>query len=254
MFSWFSRKPDVPETNEDQAKPQSAQAPDDETIRNVEQLPSSSNLAGITEQKLQVSSPPSSQIQSEDEDDPMATAPPKSVSKSHVSTREDANAILATYEAQNPQMQVEPTPESLTALLKSVPAKTLHVYVLSRIPRSEEATLTTLASFLRDLKPPPQLHCVRCHKDYTEVENTDRSCLVAHDDDSAEVERVGRNSETRRTAEGTSYETLWGCCGKITEGDGSHGPPDGWCYEGHHTVRFVYHSLACRLTMYTARH
>jgi hypothetical protein len=29
---------------------------------------------------------------------------------------------------------------------------------------------------------------------------------------------------------------LWGCCGKTVEGDGDMGPPDGWCYEGMHTV------------------
>jgi hypothetical protein len=52
---------------------------------------------------------------------------------------------------------------------------------------------------------------------------------VAHDDDSAEVERVGKASG--------GYQTLWGCCGKTVEGDGDMGPPDGWCYEGKHTVR-----------------
>lgn len=79
---------------------------------------------------------------------------------------------------------------------------------------------------------------MRCHKDFVEVENDDRSCLVPHDDDSAEVERVGRGTglEARRTAGGTEYETLWGCCGKTTEGNGDQGPPDGFCYEGRHTV------------------
>lgn len=62
------------------------------------------------------------------------------------------------------------------------------------------------------------------------MENDDRSCLIGHDDDSAEVERVGRASG--------GYETLWGCCGKTVEGDGDMGPPDGWCYEGKHTVSF----------------
>ena len=78
-------------------------------------------------------------------------------------------------------------------------------------------------------------HCVRCHKDFTDVENTDRSCLVPHDDESAEVERVGRSRKVG-AAEGPVYETLWGCCGKTVEGDGDQGPPDGWCYEGKHTV------------------
>jgi len=55
---------------------------------------------------------------------------------------------------------------------------------------------------------------------------------VPHDDESAEVERVGRGTGMR-VAE---YETLWGCCGKTVEGDGDMGPPDGWCYEGRHTT------------------
>lgn len=131
---------------------------------------------------------------------------------------------------------IEPTPEALTTLVSSVPAKTLHGYVLAQIPSTPDPILESLATFFATLTPPPQLHCVRCHKDFVEVENDDRSCLVAHDDESAEVERVGRSGHERRTKEGTEYETLWGCCGKTTEGDGSQGPPDGWCYEGKHTV------------------
>jgi hypothetical protein len=69
-----------------------------------------------------------------------------------------------------------------------------------------------------------------------EIENDDRSCLVPHDDDSALVERVGRAAKRRGGEGGPVYETLWQCCGKTVEGDGDQGPPDGWCYEGRHTV------------------
>lgn len=34
----------------------------------------------------------------------------------------------------------------------------------------------------------------------------------------------------------TQYETLYNCCGRTVEGEGDMGPPDGWCYEGKHTV------------------
>ncbi|KAJ7707670.1 hypothetical protein B0H17DRAFT_526459 [Mycena rosella] len=74
---------------------------------------------------------------------------------------------------------------------------------------------------------PPTLHCVPLPQRLFDVENNDRSCLIGHDDDSAEVERVGK---------GAGYETLWGCCGKTVDGDGDMGPPDGWCYEGMHTT------------------
>ncbi len=220
----------------------SAQSPDDapdahKAVPEVEQISHSSNLASMTDEKLKLTSPSfSAQPQDVDEDDPMTLSAQKSTAKGLVPTGEDTNALLPISEKQNELQTTIPTTDSLVALVKSVPAKTLHAYILSRIPKADESTLTTLAAFLKSLEPPPQLHCVRCHKDYVEVENTDRSCLVAHDDESAEVERVGKLSDTRRTVEGASYETLWGCCGKITEGDGSHGPPDGWCYEGLHTV------------------
>lgn len=121
----------------------------------------------------------------------------------------------------------EPTSESLNALVSSVPPKTLHAYTIAEIGRADELMLNALASFFATLTPPPLLHCVRCHADYMDVENSERSCHVAHDDDTAEVERGGPSG----------YQTLWGCCEKITPGDGSEGPPDGWCYEGFHTVR-----------------
>ncbi|KAI0658526.1 hypothetical protein C8Q70DRAFT_992201 [Cubamyces menziesii] len=132
----------------------------------------------------------------------------------------------------------EPTVDSLTTHIASIPPKVLHSYILARIPSQPEETLPALASFFSELAPPPKLHCVRCHKDYVEVENDDRSCLVPHDDESAEVERVGTTKRANRApgTVGATFETLWGCCGKIVEGDGDQGPPDGWCYEGKHTT------------------
>ena len=49
----------------------------------------------------------------------------------------------------------------------------------------------------------------------------DRSCVMEHDDNSTDVQYG---------------ETTWGCCGQTVEGDGSDGPPAGWCYEGKHTA------------------
>ncbi|KAJ7104114.1 hypothetical protein B0H15DRAFT_8879 [Mycena belliarum] len=118
-------------------------------------------------------------------------------------------------------------PTALRALIQAVPAKTVHAYTLAHLARASPQTLTYLAAFFADLAVPPTLHCVRCHKGYFDVENDDRSCLIGHDDDSAEVERIGK---------GAGYETLWGCCGKTVDGDGDMGPPDGWCYEGMHTT------------------
>lgn len=121
------------------------------------------------------------------------------------------------------------------ALILSIPPQTLHSYTLTHLgpanPPHHE-TLAHLSSFFADLVPPPRLHCVRCHKSFFEVENTDRSCLVPHDDDSAAVERVSSS----KSKEGTFYETLWACCAHTVEGNGDMGPPDGWCYEGKHTV------------------
>jgi len=137
-------------------------------------------------------------------------------------------------------------PTALRSLILTIPPKILHSYVLTHlspppitpldlastppVPSLSPLTLTILTSFFSALTPPPLLHCARCHKGFFDVENDDRSCTVGHDDDSAEVERVGR---------GAGYETLWGCCGRTVDGDGDMGPPDGWCYEGKHTVRFL---------------
>jgi hypothetical protein len=107
----------------------------------------------------------------------------------------------------------------------------MHSYVLTNLPAAQPPTLESLAIFFATLTPPPRLHCARCHADYVEVENSERACRVPHDDESAEVERIGRG------AGGAEYETLYGCCGRTVEGDGSEGPPDGFCYEGKHTVR-----------------
>ncbi|KAJ3711377.1 hypothetical protein C8R42DRAFT_360272 [Lentinula raphanica] len=140
-------------------------------------------------------------------------------------------------------------PTALYSLISSVPPKTVHEYLLAHlIPPTRNSTksnaantptihppssltLTHLTSFFSTLTPPAQLHCVRCHKFYYEVENVERSCLVPHDDDSAEVEWVGTSRGT-----GSDYETLYNCCGKTVEGEGDMGPPDGWCYEGKHTT------------------
>ncbi|KAG0692526.1 hypothetical protein DFH29DRAFT_1008506 [Suillus ampliporus] len=122
-------------------------------------------------------------------------------------------------------------PTALYDLVRSVPPQTLHAYTLAHlcptsIPPSSPLspqTLTTLAQFFHDLSPPPQLHCVRCHAAFFDLSNTDTSCRIPHDDDSALVDR-------------SAYETLWGCCGGSVEGTGDMGPPDGWCYEGRHTT------------------
>ena len=155
---------------------------------------------------------------------------------SAIATKDEAAPAQAPQEVLQP---LRPTVYSISTRIKKVPAKTFHDFALSQLANADESTLKVLAAFFENLKPPPKLHCVRCHKDFTEVENDDRSCLVPHDDESAEVERVGRALDLRASVDtpASSYQTLWGCCGKVTDGDGSHGPPDGWCYEGKHTVR-----------------
>ena len=140
----------------------------------------------------------------------------------------------------SPSPSLVSDPSALYSLIRSVPPQILHAYSLDRLePNIPEppspTTLTKVTSFFSTLVPPPRLHCVRCHKSYFDVENTDRSCLVHHDDDSAEVERISL-SKAKDLGLSSEYETLWGCCGRTVEGDGDMGPPDGWCYEGKHTA------------------
>lgn len=196
----------------------------------------------------------------------------------------EANPTLASID---PQAEPEAAVKALLELLPAIPAKTLHTYTTTHLnhisttlsnPSPPDSPVSAhqipsdqipaIFSFFSALTPPPQLHCVRCHKDYVEVENSTRSCLVAHDDDSAEVERVGRNRVAGET--GAEYVTIWNCCGKTVrpllihhskapiltkhirtlenqvEGDGDQGPPDGWCYEGKHTVHISISFLSPR--------
>ncbi|KAG2013107.1 hypothetical protein CC2G_010046 [Coprinopsis cinerea AmutBmut pab1-1] len=161
-----------------------------------------------------------------------------------------------------------------------VPAEDANAAAASEPPLKPHSLLTpevlkSLTAFFKTLVPPPQLHCVRCHKAYFELENTDYSCRVPHDDASTVVERVGTklvqsSDEEDEGKEGSGdddeyvdsgsdaeegkkrrrprksivptkssvYETFWGCCGQTVEGDGDQGPPDGWCYEGRHTTDY----------------
>ncbi|KAH9071513.1 hypothetical protein EDB83DRAFT_252451 [Lactarius deliciosus] len=127
-----------------------------------------------------------------------------------------------------PKSGLPPTPKALRALVSKIDAKTLHAYVLAHLPTAPPDTLTALASFFATLGPAPRLHCVRCHSDYIEAENDDRSCHVPHDNSSGEIEYVGMGRS------GSEYETHFSCCGTTVEGD--EDPPDGWCYEGMHTT------------------
>jgi len=126
---------------------------------------------------------------------------------------------------------VPPTPEALHSLITTIPAKTLHSYVLAHIPTASPDTLVSLASFFATIAPPPLLHCVRCHADYMEIENNDRSCRMPHDEESIEIEWVGWHGKSE-----SEYETNYGCCDRTVEGEGDDGPLDGWCYEGMHTT------------------
>ncbi|TCD59968.1 hypothetical protein EIP91_010958 [Steccherinum ochraceum] len=228
MFSFFSRKPAA--APEDVPLPDSSPPPESRIIQDIDP----SQAASSSHVQVQLRTPSPSIASGSAANGAHPSPAPTASTSSHRAASPTRPAEIAPVDA----VVAPPTPESLSSLISSVPAKTLHAYTLSRIPGASEDAIKTLASFFDTLAPPPKLHCMRCHKDFMEVENDDRSCLVPHDDESAEVERVGRGTglEARRTAGGTEYETLWGCCGKTTEGNGDQGPPDGFCYEGKHTT------------------
>ncbi|KAJ3478468.1 hypothetical protein NLI96_g9730 [Meripilus lineatus] len=224
---------------------------------------------------LPSSPPPQQQQQQVQEDSPAAQTParrPTPQAQAHLQLRTPSPSIHGAYTAggsppptlsglsiHDPASQMSPsrqpesskdanalmlppppvhTPTSLATLIQSIPAKIVHTYLLTHIPGAQDDVIQSLGTFFESIAPPPKLHCVRCHKDYVDIENDDRSCLVPHDDESALVERVGLTTKKvgRRRAEGMEYETLWGCCGEVTDGNGDQGPPDGWCYEGKHTT------------------
>lgn len=150
----------------------------------------------------------------------------------HTPSPSDSPVALSSTPPPTTHTEPEVTdPTALYDLVCSVPPQTLHTYMLTNLsPTSDPPpislsprTLTALTHFFHQLSPPPQLHCVRCHSSFFDLSNTDTSCRIPHDDESALVDRA-------------AYETLWGCCGASVEGTGDMGPPDGWCYEGRHTT------------------
>ncbi|KAI0650377.1 hypothetical protein C8Q79DRAFT_382010 [Trametes meyenii] len=235
VFGFFSRKPQQPpETVPLLPSPSASTAnlsPSAKVQKNVQLRTPSPSVDSASAARTQPrSTSPATKLARLSVDDPTGR-------QSSPTRRGSLTALTAV--APNPAfVPPEPTVASLTAHIAAIPPKVLHAYVLSRIPSELEAALPPLAAFFSELAPPPRLHCVRCHKDFVEVENDDRSCLVPHDDESAEVERVGTTKRANRAPGtiGATFETLWGCCGQIVEGNGDQGPPDGWCYEGKHTT------------------
>jgi hypothetical protein len=144
----------------------------------------------------------------------VGTAPPQSpdVEAGGSKYTSPCNPLLSGNVQNEPSLPPPLTPAELLSRVKKVPPKTLHDYVIAHILDAPSEASQTLLSFFATLSPPPKIHCVRCHKDYAEVENTDRSCLVPHDDESAEVEHARDVNKA-----GSKYETNYGCCGKWVE-------------------------------------
>jgi len=69
-------------------------------------------------------------------------------------------------------------------------------------------------------------HCVRCHKDYAEYQNTNQACVIAHWGD---LQRLHKHSD------GSTWE--WGGCGCTFESDYYDWcDTDESCYEARHTT------------------
>lgn len=255
MFRFFSRKPHPPA-----AFPESEKDAEENVATDALAEAGSSTAGGIVphfefppkQQQLHTPSPSIDSVSAVVAAEPLPTKPkakPRAKPKPKPKHKEVSPAISeippgpVDTPSPVPEEVIVTDPTALHALIASVPAQTLHTYTLARLnpalfsstgPLFAEVTpptLTALTAFFSSLTPPPKLHCVRCHSGYFDLENNDTACRVQHDDDSALVERVGLGKGM-----GTEYETLWGCCARTVEGDGDMGPPDGWCYEGAHTV------------------
>lgn len=145
----------------------------------------------------------------------VASGPPQTPSPYGGSPSRELVDTLASHDTKPPLSRDDFNASSHTALLtriKDIPSITLRDYVIQHLPEANYEQFIALDSFFLTLAPPPTLHCVRCHKDYVEVENTDRSCLIPHDDDSTEIEHRGYNAHS-----GTSYQTLYFCCNNYVD-------------------------------------
>ena len=90
--------------------------------------------------------------------------------------------------------------EGLRALIADIPPITLRNFVLSKLDNPSQELADSLSLVLTGLQKPEMLHCLRCHKDYFEDDNTDTICQMPHDDEEE------RDSED-------IYTARWPCCG-----------------------------------------
>ncbi|QRV90994.1 hypothetical protein RhiJN_19012 [Ceratobasidium sp. AG-Ba] len=98
------------------------------------------------------------------------------------------------------------------------------------VKKATPTELHTIESLLGPLlqEATTQLHCVRCHREYTEASNNKSACTTDHDPEQANCSRYGRR-----------WVHTFGCCGKDTVSDDF----DDWgngknsvCFRGSHTT------------------
>ena len=90
--------------------------------------------------------------------------------------------------------------DDLKTLIAQIPPSTLRNFVLSRLDSPSQELVDSLRLVFTGLRIPETLHCLRCHTDYVEDDNTNTSCQMPHDDE----ERDDDNYDIVR----------WPCCGE----------------------------------------
>ncbi|KAG8701334.1 hypothetical protein FRC09_005429 [Ceratobasidium sp. 395] len=70
-----------------------------------------------------------------------------------------------------------------------------------------------------------QLHCVRCHKQYTEPTNYESACAVEH----------GRDADSEKIGVGM-YRFTFSCCGEVVENSSFDLSIGDFCFVGSHTT------------------
>ncbi|KAG8767615.1 hypothetical protein FRC12_006148 [Ceratobasidium sp. 428] len=131
----------------------------------------------------------------------------------------------------NSTVQLLSVPELCTTLAECSPSKVIESLIeglKSATPQQVSAVQSVLAPLLAASVEP--LHCVRCHEEYFESNNTDSSCDVKHEEAVDDEEIVVENYCKR-------YMHTYPCCGERVAVDmGCDPDQDGICYTTLHTT------------------
>ena len=92
---------------------------------------------------------------------------------------------MANQGTKHKRSDTNPAPDinDIQARLKDMPPHTLKNYVLEKLSKPGKEPSGDVLDFFAAVEVPTELHCARCHQNFYEDANTDKSCEIEHDDE-----------------------------------------------------------------------